>query len=379
MIQIALHMLIGDRAKFIMLVSALAFASLLMTQQSAVFCGLMRWTTATIRNTDSPIWVVDPRVEQSNDVKPLRDTDLARVRSVSGVAYAMPLYQSIQQARFADGTFKAILLLGIDAATLTGAPPVMVEGSLDKLWENNAVILDRFGLDKINYGRTKKLGVGDTFEINDHEARIVGISEADPSFFGQPYVYTTYERALSIVPKTRKNLGFILVEPKKGENKEVLARRIEEVTKLKAFTDEEFFWATIIWYVKNTGIPISFGTTIVLGFIVGIAVSGQTFYMFILENMRYLGALKAMGASNFLLSQMLITQALLVGVLGYGIGLGLTSLFGFAALSLRQPPFYLPYQVLLGTFFAVIFICVVAALIGIRRVSRLEAAEVFRG
>ncbi len=379
MIEIAVKMLVGDRAKFLMLVSALTFASLLMTQQSGVFCGLMRWTTATIRNVNVPIWVVDPTVKQANEVKPLRDTDLARVRSVEGVSWAMPLFQSIQQARFADGSFKTVSLFGLDASTLIGSPPEMLEGKLEDLWQSHAVIVDRFGLEKINVDREKKIGMGDVFEINDREAKIVGICEAEPSFFGYPYVYTTYDRALEIVPKTRRNLGFILVQPQDGVEIDTLARRIEKVTSLKAYTEDEFYWETIWWYVKNTGIPISFGTTIVLGFIVGIAVSGQTFYMFILENMRYLGALKAMGAGNSLLCKMLIVQALLVGFMGFGIGLGFTSLFGFMALKVGQPPFYLPYQVLVLSFMGILINCVLAALIGIRRISRLEAAEVFRG
>ncbi|MFV0339031.1 MAG: ABC transporter permease [Parachlamydiaceae bacterium] len=379
MIKIALKMLVGDRAKFIMLVSALSFAALLITQQSAVFCGLMMWTTATIRNTDIPVWVVDQNVEQSNDVKPLRDTDVTRVRSISGVEWAVPLYQSIQQARLADGTFKSIQLVGVDPSSLIGAPSIMIEGRPEDLWQAHAVIIDKLGIERMSMAGGKKLRVGDSFEINDHEAKIVGISNMSPSFTGHPYVYTTFDKAMEIVPPVRKNVGFILVKNRSDVTPEELAKRIEEQTDLRAYTSDQFFWSTIRWYFKNTGIPISFGTMIVLGFIVGISVSGQTFYMFILENMRYLGALKAMGASNFTLCKMLMAQAFLSGFIGFGIGLGLSSIFGFFALKMTQPPFYLPYQVILGTFTGIVLICFFASFLGIYRISKLEAAEVFRG
>lgn len=379
MIGIALKMLVGDRAKFIMLVSALSFVSLLITQQSAVFCGLMMWTTANIRNTNVPIWVVDPRVEQSSEIKPLRDTDVNRVRSVAGVEWAVPLYQSIQQARLSDGTFKSIMLIGVDASTLIGAPSHMIEGTPEALWQAHAVIVDKTGIDRMSMTGGKKLGVGDSFEINDHEAKIVGISALEPSFSGHPFVITTYDKALEMVPPTRRNLGFILVKEQEGVDPKELSKKIQEETGLKAYTENEFFWSTINWYIKNTGIPVSFGTMIILGFVVGISVSGQTFYMFLLENMRYLGALKAMGASNFTLSKMVLAQAFLVGFIGFGIGLGFTSLFGYFAIKNGQPPFYLPWQVLAMTLFGILFICSTAALIGIRRISKLEAAEVFRG
>ncbi len=361
-----------------MLISAISFCTLLITQQTCVFAGLMRWTTATLQNTQSPVWVMDPKVEQVNEVKPMRDTDLARVRSVTGVAWAVPFYFSLQQARLYNGQFKSIQLFGLDSATLLGAPPVLIEGRLQDLWQDKAVIIDKVGLAKFNEGNEKPLKVGDSFDINDHEARIVGICEAARSFFGYPFIYTTYERAIQMAPKTRRNLSFILVQPIESLTPDQTALEIEKQTGLKAVSEEKFFWSTIWWFIKNTGIPISFGTTILLGFIVGITVSGQTFYSFILENLGNLGALKAMGASNGLICRMLIIQALFAGFTGYGIGVGLGSIFGFITLKSGQPPFYMPYEILLGTLACVLLICILAAYLGIRRISRLEPAEVFR-
>lgn len=379
MYYIALKMLLGDKAKYLMLISVLTFASLLMTQQSSIFLGLMRWTTATLRNTNMPVWVMDPKVEQVNEVKPIRDTDLARVRSVKGVGFAVPFYFSLQQARLYDGRFKSIQLFGVDSSTLIGVPSTIVKGRLEDLWQAQAVIIDEIGIKKISEGREKPLDIGDIFEINDHEARIVGICKAAPSFFGYPFVYTTYERAIEFAPKTRRNLSFVLVEPLKGVTAREIAATIQKETGLKALTEDDFFWDTVWWFIRNTGIPISFGTTILLGFIVGVAVAGQTFYTFILENLGNLGALKAMGASNNLLCRMLMLQALFVGFIGYGIGMGLSAIFGFISLKNLQPPFYMPYETLLFTFFSILFICLFSAFLGVRKISKLEPAEVFRG
>ena len=157
------------------------------------------------------------------------------------------------------------------------------------------------------------------------------------------------------------------------------ARAIERETLLKAYTEDEFKAATVKWFFLNTGIPASFGTTILMGFIVGIAISGQTFYSFVLENLRHLGALKAMGASNGLLARMLMLQALTVGMIGYGLGVGLTTLFGLAVVKTGQPPFEMPYQLPLFTFVVIVFICMFAAMLGIRKIYKLEPAVVFRG
>ncbi len=377
--HIALKMLLGDRGKYLMLVAGLTFAALLMTQQCAVFFGLLNWTTSHIRNFRATLWVVDRKVEQANELKALRDTDVNRVRSVTGVKWAVPLYASVHAAKLNDGNFKNILLVGLDNSTLVGRPSEMIAGKLEDIRLPNSVIIDDLAVKRLSIGRAQPVRVGDSFEINDKEARIVGICKAARHFFGYPYVYTTYEQALLFAPKQRKMCSMVLAEPADGVGAEEAARRIVKETQLQAFTEDQFFWATIRWYFKNTGIPFSFGTTIVLGFVVGVAISGQTFYTFILENLRHLGALKAMGAGNWMLARMVILQAWTVGVIGYGIGLGLTVLFGQAVVKSGQPPFLMPWQLPVATFAVIMLICTLSALIGILKIRKVEPAIVFRG
>ncbi len=395
MLRLALKMLFGDTAKYLMLVAGLAVATFLMAQQTAVFCGLMNWTKSTLKNVPAPIWVVEEKVEQVNETNPLLDTDVARVRSVSSVAWASPIYSGIQRVRLENGNFKMIQLIGIDSNTLAGAPAKMLEGDLMKLRLPHSVIIDDLGVTRLARKRGDKVKVGDMFELNDQEARVVGIADAMTSFTGGPYVWTTYERALQYVPPQRKMLQAVICAPRAGVSLDQAVADIQRTTGLKAFVNREAgfgeFWAqrgggktdnfnvsTVWWYVKNTGIPISFGTTVVIGLLVGMAVSCQTFYSFVLENMRHLGALKAMGASNGTLCLMLITQAFTVGIIGYGIGLFFTSGFAMAALKNEQPPFYMPEFVPFAVLGVVLGICTLAALLGIWRVSKLEPAMVFR-
>ena len=379
MLRLALKMLMGDRAKYFMLVGGLTFASLLMTQQNGVFQGLLSWTTSHLRNMRASLWVVEAHVNYANETKALRDTDVNRVRSVDGVDFAVPMYQGIQKVKTADGTEKFVTLIGLHGATLFGRPPVLLAGKLEDLRLPNTVVIDELGVERLSLGRTNRIGVGDTFEINDREARVVGLCRTERHFFGYPYVFTSYDQALQYAPRQRKMLSVILAEPKPGLSVETVARRIERETGLKAYTTPEFTETTVNYIWKNTGIPASFVTTIVLGFIVGIAIAGQTFYSFVLENLRHLGALKAMGASTGRLAGMLLVQALTVGMIGYGLGVGLTATFGFFVMESGMPPFLLHTSSLLKTGAAVLVICMLAALLGIRKVSRLEPAIVFRG
>jgi putative ABC transport system permease protein len=180
-------------------------------------------------------------------------------------------------------------------------------------------------------------------------------------------------------------LSAVMATPVDGISPTQAAADIEKQTGLKAYIagqfgkdPRDFSHATVWWYVKNTGIPISFGTTVIIGFIVGVAISCQTFYAFVLDNLKHLGALKAMGMSNFRLSLMLLTQAFTVGLIGFGIGLLATSGFAWTAIEKQQPPFYMPWIIPVVAFGVIQFICMLAALMGIIRLSLYEPAQVFR-
>jgi putative ABC transport system permease protein len=385
MTGLALKMLFGDTAKYLMLVAGLFLATFLIVQQASVFSGLMLWTTSTLKNVNAPIYVVEERVEQVNEVNPLRDTDVARVRSVSAVRWAMPLYSGIQRVRIDDGSLKTVQLLGIDSASLVGAPARMIAGNLEDLRLPNTVVIDELAATRLAKDPKHPIKIGDRFEINDIEARVVGICLASRSFTGGPYIWTTYERALQYTPASRKMLSAVLAAPVEGMTPDAAAKEIMRTTGLRAYVNrgfgrnpDDFNTSTVWWYVRNTGIPISFGTTVIIGFIVGTAISCQTFYAFVLDNLKHLGALKAMGMSNLRLSFMLLLQSATVGSIGFGIGLLFTSFFARWAITNQQPPFYLSWQVPVVAFVVIQGICMVSALLGIIRLSLYEPAMVFR-
>jgi len=384
--RIAIKMLVGDRAKYLGIVMGITFASLLITQQSAIFTGLMTRTYSAITDLRLPdIWVMDPKVQFIDDIKPMQSTKLLNVRGVEGVEWAMPLYKGLLKARLDDGNFQTVNVIGLDDATLIGGPPAMVEGRLADLRRNEGVIVDAVGAadklakpPRVPGGPRVPLAVGDTLEINDRRATVVGISENSRTFQSQPIVYTTYSRALGFAPPERRLLSFVLVKAKPGQDLQELTERIERATGLAAHTREEFETITVDYFMKYTGIPINFGIAVVLGFIVGTAIAGQTFYNFTLDNLRQFGALKAMGAQNGTLLKMILLQAVIVGLIGYGLGVGLASLIGYVARG-SELAFRMPWQLLAISGTAVALICTITALLSMWKVIRLEPAIVFKG
>jgi putative ABC transport system permease protein len=375
---IAWKMLIGNRVKYLGIVFGVVFAALLIAQQSSIFCGLMLLTISQIRDTQGPdIWVMDKNVQYVDDIKPLSDTELFRVKGVPGVEWAVRFYKGIARARLEEGTYEQMILLGIDDATLVGAPEGVFMGSIADLRKPDAVIIDAVGYKRIWPGEPLRLGR--VFEMNDRRAVIVGITTASKTFQSFPIIYTRYSQAVLFAPRERKVLSFVLADPAPGVPAEEVCRQIEAQTGLQALTRQQFTWKTIRYYLQKTGIPINFGITVFLGFLVGTAIAGQTFYLFTVENIRQFGALKAMGTSNWTILCMVLFQAIQVGIVGYGVGVGLAALFGVATKGFGRLSFFMPWQVLAITGAAVFVIVLLASLLSIRKVLVVDPAIVFRG
>lgn len=378
----ALKMLINERAKYIGIVMGLSFASFIIVQQASIFIGLMLRTVGFIHDTPQPdVWVMDEKVQYIDDVKPMTDTSLYRVRGVEGVAWAVPLYKGILKARLKSGNYQNCILIGVDGATLIGSPPVMMEGNIVSLRDPDAIIVDHVGAsNKLSLDfplNQKPLTIGEVIEINDRRAKVVGICNSSRTFQSQPVIYTTFNRALNFAPNERKLLSFVLVKAKEGVDPKLLAQTIQKTTGLKAFDAQDFRWLTISYYLKYTGIPINFGISVLLGFIIGTAIAGQTFYNFTLDNLRYFATFRAMGAPLGMVRKMILIQSFWVGAIGWGIGTGAASISGFFT-QYSELAFVLTWWLFLASAISVGFICALSSFVSLRKIQTMDASIVFK-
>jgi len=381
--RIALHMLIGETGKYLGIVAGVMFASLLIIQQLSMFSGILTQTYSGITSVHADIWVMDPKVKSIEDSKPMTDGELGRVRSMEGVAWAVALYKGSTSARLENGDTEGVSLYGIDDTTFAGGPSQMVEGKLSDLRNSDAVVVDSMSakdrLAHVNADGTRvPLKVGDTLELNDHRVKVVGLCQVGRGFQSQAVVYTTYNRALSIAPTQRKNLSYILATAQPGKTPEEVAAKIARVTGLGAYSSQQFIDKTLHYFLTETSIVINFGMSVMVAFLIGTLIAGQTFYNFTMDNLRHFGALKAMGASDRTILSMILLQAGLVGFVGFGIGTGLACLMGLAMQD-SMMTFTLPWYVLAFTGVAVVGISGISALLSLRKVVQLEPGIVFRG
>ncbi len=372
-------MLFSDRAKYIGLVLGVAFSTLLINQQLGIFLGLLSRAGALVQDVpEADIWVMDPGVKNLDTIFALRDIELGRVRGVPGVKWAVPYFKAMATVRTASGELESTLLIGADDNSLVGVPSEFLMGNPEDLRRPDAVAISADGFGKV--WRNQPMELGKTIELNDRRAVLVAVVKDSPKFTSSITVYTRYSQALAYTNNGRNQLSFILVRSEAGKQASEVAQAIQQQTGLMALTSTVFRDKAIQYVVDNTGIPVSFGTVVSLGILVGVCVVGLMFNLFVLENLRHFAVLKAIGTTNFRLIRMVMLQAGVVGFVGYGVGLGAAAaFFEFAGRSPNFAGFFLPWQVAIGSALVAAGIILFAALVAMRRVLFIEPAIVFRG
>jgi putative ABC transport system permease protein len=374
-LRIAYKLLVNDKGKFAALLVGITFSVFLMIQMTSMFSGMMRKASATVTNTGSKLWVMDRAVNNVAASLPMPDYMLDAVRSVHGVRYAVPLYSGTGLARLKSGTYQAVTVLGLDDTSLFGRP-ALVDGKIEDIYAENGFIVVK----DEEFGKLENPIMGTEFEINDNRGVIVGVATVPASgLFGMPTLYTTFSRAIQYIPSMRYTVSYILVEPASAD---AIPHIKEEVGRLgyDVLTEDEFIDKITTFYMFHTGMGTNLLLMTAISFIVGLSISGQTFYSFTLENLDKFGALKAIGAKGRELVAMLLFQAGVTAIAGYGLGIGLCATL-IALTKLKVPDYasIITMQNLLLAFGMVLVMAAISSYIAIRKVLRIEPFDIFRG
>lgn len=374
-LKLAYKLLVNDKAKFSALLLGITFAVFLMIQMASLFAGVLYRASATVTNTGASMWVMDPSVDTVANSIGIPDYVLDAVRSMPGVKYAVPLYCGAALVKLPSGKYQTATVIGLDDTSLFGRPE-MIEGKIEDIYAENAFIVVR----DAEFPKLGNPALHSEFELNDHRGVVVGIAKAvTGGLFGIPTLYTTYERAIQYIPNPRYTISYVLVEPKTAGDIPRIKQQVDALG-YRALTQDEFVRKISAFYKYQTGMGTNILIMTVISFIVGLSISGQTFYTFVLENLEKFGALKAIGAKSSELIAMILFQAGFTAVTGYGLGIGFcTLMIGIARLRLPDYASMITYANLGLAFVMVLIIAGISSYVGVRKVLQIEPFDIFRG
>ena len=376
MALLARRNLFHDRVRFVVTLTGIVFALVLIIVQFGLFLGFTTTTSNNIDHSNADLWVVFHGVGYFDTGRMFSERKLYEVLGTPGVQQAEKYIQNFAYWKKPDGGVENVQVIGFHAGSGLGEPWNVVQGSPRDVKQADGVIIDELYKEKLGVSK-----VGDRVEIGDHRARVVGFTHGIRSFTTSPFVYTSFKNALNYTrPEARQDqLTYILIRVAPGFTPaQVQNNIVKQVSDVEVYTREEFSQRTRFYWMFTTGAGLAVLTAALMGLVVGIAVVAQTIYAATMDHVREYGTLKAMGATNRYLYRVLIEQAVWSGALGYGLAL-IVAHFIVQGSEKGGALILMPLSMKVGMLFLAIAMCITAALVSINKVTKLDPAMVFKG
>ncbi|MBZ5564027.1 MAG: ABC transporter permease [Acidobacteriia bacterium] len=366
--------LFRDKVRLTVTLTGIVFAVVLITVQIGMFIGFASTTSGLIDHSGVDIWIGAKHVPYIDQASPFSERKLYQVLATPGVEDAQKYILGWGDWQRPDGGHEGTQVVGFNPDSKYGAPWNVVVGRVEDLKQPDAVMIDQFYAPRL--GVTQ---VGQTFEIYGRRAHVVGFTKGIRTFTTMPYVFTTFKNAQGYVRLKADQTIYILVKAKPGVNVQKLQHDLEQrVRGVDVYTTPEFRDKTRFYWMFSTGAGIAVLLAALLGLVVGVVVVAQTIYATTMDHLREYGTLKAMGASNGYIYRVIIKQAVISALLGYLAGMAV-SVFVVHASKTGGASIILPWPMGVGMLGLTLLMCVVAAIVSINKVTRIDPAMVFKG
>jgi putative ABC transport system permease protein len=374
MVALARRNLLHDRVRLVVTLTGIVFAVVLSAIQLGLFVGFQRATSDVIAHAGADLWVKATGVTHLETAVTFSERKLYDLLATPGIAAAQKHIVRFGQWKRPDGGQESVLLIGVDPSGPMGQPWQLVAGSARALREPDAVIVDELYLSKLGIR-----GVGDTAEIGGHRARVVGLTRGIRTFTTSPPVFASFKHAQEFGPVAADQTTYLLARLAPGADAAAVAARVRaSTTNVDVVLADEWRSAQERYWMFGTGAGITVLIAAALGLLVGVVVVAQTIYAATVDHIREYGTLKAMGATNAYLYRVILQQAALSAVAGYGIGIAVAfaasraSLSGTTAIIVEVP-------LATALFVLTLVMCLAASVVSINKVTRLDPAMVFKG
>lgn len=375
MFSVALKIIFYDKVRSLITLAGVVFAVALIFAQIGIYLGLMETSSTIIDHTNGDIWITSKNSKNFDFSQPFPERKINQVLAANGVKDAEKLIVTWGVIKQKQGGTEQVEIVGYNPDTGIGGPWKMKTGHFRDVKNGNYAIVDESSMRRLG-----RFEIGDYREILNRRLKVVGTSEEVKSFTTAPIIFTSY--------KTAQNLGsyvgpdntvFIIASVEDGySDKEVINRLRRSLSNVDIYTKNEFSRKTKLYWTIETGVGLSFLITILISFLIGMLIVGQTIYNSTIEYLKEFGTLKAIGATNLNIYQIIFSEALINASIGYVIGLIFT-LLSIKIYDASEMVFTIKLWVALLVFFLSLIMCLSAAFFSVRKVRKIDPALLFRG
>ncbi|HZS82722.1 MAG TPA: ABC transporter permease [Stellaceae bacterium] len=370
---LAVRNMVHDRVRLVVTLIGIVFAVVLIGVQLGLFIGFARTTSSLIDHAGADLWIMAPGTRNIDQSAAISERKLFQALAVPGIQEAAKLITEFTLFKRPDGGNETVIVVGFDPAQGLGAPWQVAEGDVKNLAYAGTVMIDELYREKLGVTR-----IGQIVEIGGRRAQVVGFTRGIRSFTQSPYVFASFASALDYSRIRSDQTKYVLCRLVPGADAAAMRKALSErLGDVEVLTSGEFSRRTQFYWMFTTGAGLALLVAALMGLAVGVVVVSQTLYATTIDHLPEFGTLRAIGASSRYLYGVIIRQAVLSALAGYGIGLGVTLAIIRASRN-GGTAILLPGELAAGLLALTLVMCVGAAAISIRKVTRLDPAMVFK-
>lgn len=370
----ALKTLLHDRSKLLIGVAGVVFSLVLVNMQGGLYLGLMRKASVLVDHCEADLWVTHQQVENVDLARDIPESWIQRLRGIPGLACAKPYLVGKGTASLTNGHMEDVWVIGSDPEMMLGSAWGFTAGSRHDLRRPSGVSFDE--VDSTKLGNPH---VGDWLEVNGQRTHIVARTSGITGFITMPYLFATYDTARRLSRTPDGACSFILIKVRPEADAVEVRRAIERrVPDAGVYSPAEFARVSQDYWMKRTGIGISFGASTLLGLLVGLTVVGQSLYALALNHIEDYATLKVLGAEDSAVCRVILMQSLVIWGAGSVIGT-LIVLVIRASWHSALAPVEIPLLLAGGAVILNLLICLTASLIPYWRIRRIDPAMILTG
>jgi putative ABC transport system permease protein len=364
--SLALRNLLQDRVRFALSVAGVALAVMLILILRAFLTGMNRQITSYLDHAPGSLVLSQQGVGNllgATSVLPRGAWE--SVEAEAGVERAIPILSQFVILELHEKK-QPVYLVGYLPES-GGGPWQIAEGRPPEA--DDEVVFDRV------LARRHDIALGDRLTILGEELAVVGFSEGTTSWMTS-FVFVRISAAESLLraPGLR---SFLLVTIEEGFAPAPIRARLAELPGIDALTVEEVRANDLRLFARIFSAPLRL--MVAIAFLIGVMIVGMVIYTSTAERQREYGVLKAVGARNRVLYQVVGAQAVLASAAGAALGIVLARVAGGLIMAVR-PQFLLSLETsdVLRAAGLGVAMALIAALVPARLIARLEPGAVFR-
>lgn len=378
-IPLAVAQLSHQKVRLAVALAGIGFANILIFMQLGFLALLFDGVTRVHENLQGDLFLISSRAKFLGD-KPFSRRHLYQADAVNGVESARPFYYG--EVSWRNPQDKK--LTSVSVIAFNPVQPVLdmpeINQQIEQIKLPDTVLFDNKSqsmLGPIAESFTKPGSV--KTEAGDRQIRVGGIFSLGSTLFRSGHIVTSDWNYLRLSGKNSIDdihLGVLTLNSNAdllSVQKTVQAAVPDEVkvmTRQELIALEEAQWAQ-----EPAGVIFNFGA--VMGFIVGIVVVYQVLYSDVNDHLKEYATLKAMGYSGKQLLLVLFQEGMILAVLGFlpgcGLSVGMYALLG----NLTRIPIAMRPDVALQVLILTITMCMISAAIASRKLQSADPADVF--